>query len=264
MVGIPIRTLVPPHGSRDKIGVKRIQAPLRWIGAIALPPRCPGCGLPVAEDHRFCSACWSELRFIAPPWCAACNVPFAYDRGEGALCGQCLADPPRHAGVRAAAAYGPISGRIAMRLKYAGRIGLAETMARRMTRLMPEDTDLLIPAPLHRWRIWRRGFNQAALVAASLSRLTGVAHDPFTLRRDRPTTILRGLNPRGRAKAVASAFSIDPDRRKILKGRSIALVDDVFTSGATSSACTRVLLGAGAGSVTILCWARVLPEGEVD
>ena len=264
MIGMLILPLVPRLCSGDKTSVKLIQTPLHWIGSIALPPRCPGCGLPVAEDHRFCVSCWSELRFIGPPWCAACNVPFAYDRGEGVLCAQCLADPPRHAGVRAAVAYGSISGRIAMRLKYAGRIGLAETIACQMARLMPEDAELLVPVPLHRWRLWRRGYNQAVLIGRSLSRLTGVTHDSFVLRRDRPTTILRGLNARGRAKAVASAFSIDPIRAQTLKGRKIVLVDDVFTSGATSSACTRTLLAAGARSVTIVCWARVLHEGEVD
>lgn len=237
------------------------------IGAairLALPPRCPGCGTPVAADHRFCAACWGGLRFLGPPWCAGCNRPFEYDRGEGALCGSCLQTPPRHAGVRAAVAYGPVARQLALRLKYGGRIAFAQTMARQMVRLMPPDADRIVPVPLHRWRIWSRGFNQAALIAEAVSRASGVAWDRDVLLRKRRTVVLRGIGGRQRAKAVAGAFGVAADGRERLKGRAVVLVDDIHTSGATAEACTRTLLGAGARSVTILCWARVLSEEAGD
>lgn len=238
----------------------RIRDPFRHIVGIALPPRCPSCGVPVAEDHRFCAMCWTALRFLGPPWCAGCNRPFAFDRGEDACCAACLVAPPRHAGVRAAVAYGPIARILALRLKYGGRIAFAETMARQMRRLLPADTDLLVPVPLHRWRIWSRGFNQAALIADSVAVLSGVRHDRNVLIRTRRTILLRGLGGRQRAKAVAGAFGVvAPDR---VRGRTIALVDDIYTSGATADACTRALLSAGARSVTILCWARVLSSPD--
>ncbi len=232
----------------------------RAIVGLALPPRCAGCGIPVADDHRFCATCWGGLRFLGPPWCAACNAPFAFDRGAGAVCGGCLADPPRHAGVRAAVAYGPVARALALRLKYGGRIAVAETMARQMRRLMPEGAALLVPVPLHRWRIWTRGFNQAALIADALARTTGVPHGRDVLIRTRRTAPLRGLGGRQRAKMVAGAFAVADGRRATLRGKAVVLVDDVHTSGATANACTRALLKAGAASVTILCWARVLPE----
>jgi len=233
---------------------------LRGVITVALPPRCAGCGTPVGEDHRFCASCWGGLRFLGPPWCAACNLPFDFDRGDGALCGACLAQPPRHAGVRGAVAYGPVARDLALRLKYGGRIAFAETMARQMARLMPEGTDLLIPVPLHRWRIWTRGFNQAALIADALSRLTGMPNDRTALIRIRRTAPLRGLGGRQRAKMVAGAFATAAGAGGRLRGRAIVLVDDVYTSGATADACTRALLRAGATSVTILCWARVLTD----
>ncbi|MGU3390689.1 ComF family protein [Sphingomonas sp. M1A8_2b] len=230
--------------------------PLRRILGLALPPRCAGCGVPVGEDHRFCALCWMGLRFLGPPWCARCNRPFAFDRGEGAVCAPCLAEPPRHAGVRAAVAYGPIASSLVLRLKYGGRIAFAETMARHMHRLLPDGVDLLVPVPLHRSRIWSRGFNQAALIAGAVANLSGVAHDRDVLVRPRRTLVLRGLGGKARAKAVSGAFAIvGPDR---VRGQSIVLVDDVYTSGATADGCTRALLRAGARSVTILCWARVL------
>jgi ComF family protein len=235
---------------------------LRHVADFALPPRCAGCGTPVAEDHRFCAPCWNSLHFLAPPWCAGCNVPFAFDRGYDAFCAACLRDPPRHAGVRAAVAYGPVARDLALRLKYGGRIAFAETMALRMRRLVPAEADLLVPVPLHRWRIWSRGFNQAALIADSLAKLAHVPHDPDVLVRPRRTVLLRGLGGRQRAKAVAGAFTVDVPHR--VRGKAVVLVDDVYTSGATADACTRVLLRAGARSVTILCWARVLSAVRDD
>ena len=229
----------------------------------ALPPRCAGCGVPVGADHRFCAECWGGLRFLGSPCCTGCGLPFGYDRGEGARCAECLARPPRHAGVRAAVAYGDVAGRLAVRLKHGGRTALAETMARFMARLVPAEDTLLVPVPLHRWRLWARGFNQAALIADALARACGLPVERSALRRLRATRLLRGLGRKGRVSAVTGAFAVPREMRPRIEGRAILLVDDVYTTGATAAGCTRALLAAGASSVTILCWARVLP-GEAD
>jgi ComF family protein len=162
--------------------------------------------------------------------------------------------------VRAAVAYGEVARHVALKLKYGGRAAYAATMARAMTRLMPADAELLVPVPLHRWRIWSRGFNQAALIAVALSKASGVPTDAHLLRRVKATPALRGLGARGRAKAVAGAFALAPNMREKLRGRSVVLVDDVHTSGATAEACTRALKRGGAAEVILLCWARVLDE----
>jgi ComF family protein len=215
-------------------------------------------------DHRFCARCWSSIRFLGPPWCASCHIPFEFDRGEDAQCGECLANPPPHDGVRAAVAYGDVARHIALKLKYGGKTAYAATMAQAMARLMPEGAELLVPVPLHRWRIWGRGFNQAALIAEALTRASGVPADAHLLRRVKATPVLRGLGHRGRAKAVAGAFALAPDATERLKGKTIVLVDDVHTSGATSEACARVLKRGGAARVILLCWARVLGEDALD
>lgn len=217
-----------------------------------------------AADHRFCAACWGRLRFLGPPWCAACQLPFAFDRGEGALCGECLAEPPPYDGVRAAVAYGDVAREVALKLKYSGRLACAQTMARAMERLMPEDADLLVPVPLHRWRIWSRGFNQAALIAAALAKACGRPADTGVLRRVKATPVLRGLGARGRAKVVAGAFALADGARARLAGKTVVLVDDVHTSGATAAACARVLKRGGAAKVILLCWARVLDAEAPD
>lgn len=252
---------MPGSATGDKVAVPHpVLRMLRSVVAYALPPRCAGCGEPVAEDHRFCAACWSGMRFLGPPWCASCGAPFAFDRGDEARCAACLGSPPHHAGVYAAVAYGETAAALAVRLKHGGRIALAGTMARPMARWMPADAELMVPVPLHRWRLWRRGFNQAALIADTLSRRTGVPHDHRLLVRERQTRLLRGLGRRARARMVAGAFAVDPERRDAVRGRRVVLIDDVYTTGATAEACVRALRRAGAASVTVLCWARVLPD----
>ncbi|OYX40497.1 ComF family protein [Sphingomonas sp. 32-62-10] len=242
----------------------RLLAPLAYLADLALPPRCPGCGTVASADHRFCALCWGQLHFLTPPWCARCNLPFAFDRGADACCADCLAAPPKHQGIRAAVAYGDIARAMVLRLKYGGRTGFAETAARHMARLMPDDADVIVPVPLHRWRLWSRGFNQAALIGQALERLTGKPCDVDVLTRPRATPMLRGLGKRARAKAVSGAFAIAPASRNRVHGKAIVLVDDVHTSGATTDACTAQLLRAGAASVTILCWARVLQDDSRD
>lgn len=230
----------------------------------ALPPRCPSCGVIVAADHSFCGDCWGEMRFLGEPCCASCGLPFDFEEVEELRCGVCLDTPPPWTSARAALVYGPVSSHITMRLKYGRRTVLSRLMARHMASrisadiIAMKDNALLIPVPLHRWRIWGRGFNQAALLAREIGKITGLAHDPLLLKRQHATHPLKDLGPREREREVRQAFEIDLKRRDALQGKTIILVDDIHTSGATARACTRKLLDGGAEAVHLLCWARVL------
>jgi len=237
---------------------------IRPILDFALPPRCPGCAGIIREPHRFCLDCWSALTFLGDPCCARCALPFDYGDGAEMLCGNCLARPPAYDRLRAAVAYGEISRSVALKLKYGGRPGLAETLARLMQRhLDPAGAPLLVPVPLHRWRIWRRGYNQAALIAAALARRAGLEARLDLIARVKATPVLRGLAPSERSEAVRGAFRIGKRDGAAVRGRTVVLVDDVYTSGATANACAHALKRAGAGRVEVLCWARVVkPEQE--
>jgi ComF family protein len=121
---------------------------------------------------------------------------------------------------------------------------------------------MLAPVPLHRWRIWKRGYNQAGLIASALGRRTGIPVQLDLLERTKATPPLKGMGSRERALAVRGAFRIAAGRKEGLRGRRVVLVDDVFTSGATAGACAAVLKRAGAARVDIICWARVVRTSE--
>lgn len=243
--------------------LKLARRAIRPLLDFALPPRCPGCGAITDEPHLFCLSCWSALAFLGPPCCERCALPFEYDSGEGALCGGCMASPPRFDRLRAAVAYGEISRKVALRLKYGGRPGHAETLARFMQRhLDPPAGAILAPVPLHRWRIWKRGYNQAALIAGALARRSGLEARLDLIERVKATPPLKNMGPRERKEAVRGAFRISPRHKEAVHGRPIVLVDDVYTSGATANACAALLKRAGAERVDVLCWARVVRSSE--
>ena len=226
-----------------------------------LPPRCAGCGTIIDEVHGFCAECWTKVDFLGASGCEICGFPLAAT--DAGRCGACLADPGPIARTRAAVAYDEISSGIAIRLKYGRKVALARTMARFIAPLMVAEGDderLLVPVPLHRWRLWSRGFNQSALVARELSRRSGIAIDPFVLARTRATPPLKGMSGSQRHRTVAGAFAVREAAR--VKGKTIVLVDDVLTSGSTAKACARTLLRAGAKRIELLAWARVIPSSQ--
>jgi ComF family protein len=229
----------------------------------ALPPRCGGCGAIVGQVHSFCPDCWRTIHFLGNGGCATCGLPL--EATEAETCGACLADPPRIARARAVAAYDDLTRGIAIRLKYGRKVALARTMARYMAPLMESDEDhgerVLVPVPLHRTRLWNRGFNQSALVARELSRRCSVQARPFALRRTRRTAPLKGMSMAERRRTVSGAFVVAEPAA--VRGKTVVLVDDVFTTGSTADACARALQRAGAARVELVSWARVVRPARV-
>ncbi len=233
----------------------------RSVLDFALPPRCSGCGTIVDDTDSFCAECWSKLDFLQGG-CSRCGLPL--EATDIDTCGRCLAKPPRLDRIRAAVAYDDISRSVALRLKYGRKVALARTMSRYMLPLVAEPSPraLLVPVPLHRSRLWNRGFNQSAIIARELSRRTGLPLAADALRRVRPTPPLKGMNMNQRRRTVAGAFRANEDAD--LANREIVLIDDVLTTGSTANACARALKRAGAARVDLISWARVIRPAQVN
>jgi ComF family protein len=229
---------------------------------LVFPPRCPLCGEGLAAQTGLCSACWNALVIPGEPACALCQRPLGDNGMAGMVCAPCLAEAPRHDGIAAGTLYNAASRRLVLAFKHGQRIALAPMMARLIAARLPlvGPEWLVIPVPLHCWRLWRRGFNQAALLAREIARLRGATIAVDMLERRKPTPPLGGLGRKARARVLAGAIGTNPRRSARLRGARVVLVDDVLTSGATSEACVAALKRAGAQRVIVACFARVLDE----
>jgi ComF family protein len=248
------------RGRQEAMVAAVLQNAGKWVLDFALPPRCAGCDTIVSDVHSFCPECWKSIDFVGHSGCSTCGLPL--QATEQTSCGACLARPPRIARTRAAVAYDDLTRKLAIRLKYGRKIAIARTMARYMAPLVSgEGERLLVPVPLHRWRLWSRGFNQSALVARELSKRLAVPMDPLVLTRTRRTPPLKGMSPVQRRRTVAGAFHVRD--KAAIAGKTVILVDDVLTSGSTAEACARTLKRAGAARVELVSWARVVKPSQL-
>ncbi|HLN23270.1 MAG TPA: ComF family protein [Patescibacteria group bacterium] len=233
---------------------------LAWrVVDILLPPRCLRCGGLTDSTGALCPACWKQMRFLAPPLCECCGRPFDIDPGPGAICGACMLKRPPFDRARAVFCYDDASKALVLRFKHADRVGAAVPYARWMARAGAElltEADVIVPVPLHRWRLLQRRYNQAALLANALGRLSGVPAVPDALLRVRHTTSQGHLGRKERRRNVRGAFQMA--RLGSVAGRRVLLIDDVLTSGATIEECVRVLRADGAAAVDVLTLACVV------
>ncbi len=229
---------------------------------LLLPPTCVLCPVPVDAPGLLCGGCFGELSTIGEPCCGCCGTPFelAWHAVEGGLCQRCLDTPPPFERARAALNYDQASRRLILPFKHGDRIEFAATLGRFMAtagRALWRDADYLVPVPLHRRRLFVRRYNQAALLARALERLTGRPVLVDALARRHATETLGGKSAAERRDTVSGVFSVRTRRARALLGRRILLIDDVMTSGATVSACAETLLEAGAAAVDVLVAVRV-------
>jgi len=239
-------------------GLRAAAGAARLVLDTLLPPHCLTCDTLVDSPGQFCPACFRETQFITAPHCLTCGAPFPHAQQGVMVCAACAADPPPWGEARAALAYDAQSRRLVLAFKHADRTELATALARMMARAgaaLLSRADLLVPVPLHRTRLFARRYNQSALLASALSRLSGVRHMPDALRRIRATHPLGELSAQARARMLEGAIAAR--RPAAVEGRHVLLVDDVLTSGATARNCTHALLDAGAAGVDVLVAARV-------
>jgi len=240
----------------------------RWLGPLAkgaldllVPPRCLNCGREVAAGGDLCAACFKEIDFFAGALCPVCGIPFETGAVAGMVCAPCLARPPGFSRARSVFRYEDGTKGMILGLKHGDRLDAVPALARwlyRAGRELVDEADLMIPVPLHRWRLFRRQYNQSAELARRLARLSGKPFMPGLLRRVQATPSQGGLSREERRRNVRKAFGLAPGAEDRLGGRRVLLIDDVLTTGATVEACAATLRAGGAIGVDVLTLARVV------
>ena len=246
----------------------RISALEVWRGLVDVitPPLCLSCQNPVSVGAALCLSCWQKLQLIDEPVCDVLGTPFPYDEGEGAISPAAMANPPAWDKARAAVAFDHASGHLVHLFKYQDQHEAALVMARMMlgaARNLWPDVDVMVPVPLHRKRLWQRRFNQAAVLALHLAKASGKPWRSDVLLRTQATTSQVGLDARERRKNVRRAFEVPLERAGFIAGKTVLLVDDVRTTGATAQACGETLKQAGAARVYVLSFALVLTPAQL-
>ena len=243
-----------------------VKSGLGRVGRRALdflyPPLCIGCRAQVGDPGNLCAACWQNIDFLDGPACRCCGLPFDLDPGSDTLCAACLAEPPAFDCARAVMRYDDKSRGPILALKHADRLDLVPAFARwldRAGRSLLDESDVIVPVPLHRRRLWSRRYNQAVELARGLGALSGRPVEPMLLRRVRATPS-QGAMPSAKARRrnMRGAFQVPSEQQMAAKDRAVLLVDDVLTTGATADACARALKRAGVRKVSVLALARVV------
>ena len=218
------------------------------------PPTCVACGEVLEAPSLLCEPC--ELQVAPPPrpCCPRCAEPLFNGRS---LCARCVARPPPFTETFAPFLHeGPIAKAI-HRFKYEDHPELAPRLAALVLQRAAEGLDLrekptLVAIPLHRRRLRTRGFDQAELLAREMAQRAQLPYLAEGLLRHRETRRQVGLSESAREENLAQAFTARPS----VRGRTLLLVDDVFTTGATARAAATALLAAGAAKVRVLVLAR--------
>lgn len=240
--------------------VKFLNQISKFIIEFLFPPTCLACGASVETHGELCADCWTAINWIDGAHCCRCGYPFpsGMDLSELSMCPVCASGNCELDWLRSACVYDDASRSLMLPFKHCGKIKYAHFMSRAMIwalRDIDVDVDIVMPVPLANRRLFHRGYNQATLLARPIARALNVRMDVDSVAREYRSD-MGHKNARERAENIRGVFSVcKPDK---IRGRRILLVDDVMTTGATFSELRRVLIRAGAKSVSGVTFCRVV------
>ncbi|WJW79629.1 ComF family protein [Bartonella sp. TP] len=224
---------------------------------IIFPPTCFGCGSKVQKHGDICQICYRDIHFIQEPYCPVYGMGLGLINGvaKTTLSIEALMHPPPFRRARAVFQHRDLASRLISRLKYGDREDLAPIFAYHMLKKWPQlikDCDIIVPIALHYKRFLSRRYNQAALLAKHLAKLAQKPYNPNILKRLKNTKPQASLRSKAREQNVKSAFTCSEKYKPIIQNKTVLLIDDVYTTGATVKAASKILLRAGAKHVDVL------------
>lgn len=220
---------------------------LDWI----YPPVCASCGEP---GYRLCPRCYEKINFLGGNLCQICGRTISTPSKN--LCDACCDKNPPYDGIRSLAYYRGVIRECVHALKYENNQSLGDTFSALLAELIRGENwsiNIVVPVPLSDERHHERGYNQASLIAKPLAARLSLTFNPFALKRIRHTPSQVGLSADERHQNVIGAFEAEAD---LVGGRSVLLVDDVLTTGATMTACAQAVKEAGAKTAYGVTLAR--------
>ena len=238
---------------------------------ILFPRKCHCCIDVILSNQEICDICCNEIKYVAEwSYCRRCGVPFGFFSNEtdqyskseiqreDALCGKCIKDIYSFDKARSIAIYEGNIRDLVISFKYEGKLNRGYSLLDIIISNFPEDLDefdCIVPVPLHIAKLRSREYNQSVILAQGIAKHMGVQCNLFDLKRIRDTRPqIEITNETERVRNVKGAFSVTKENR--FKGKSVLLVDDVFTTGSTSDECSKMLLKSGAYKVQVLTLAR--------
>ena len=245
---------------KENIKMKKLTINLlRNLFDIFLPPRCLVCRDVVYKENGLCHKCFKNFCFLSDQSCPVCGRPYTFPVEKNELiCGKCLTNPPSLQGLKAVFAYDEYSKKLILSFKHADRTDLVPFLSKLLYyrgKHILENADYIMPVPLYWQRLMKRKYNQSALLTVKLSKITGKPYLLNTLLRIKKTQSQGHKTREERIKNIQNAFCVHHAEK--IKGKTIVLIDDVYTTGATLNECAKVLRQAGAKRVEALVLARV-------
>lgn len=241
-----------------------LKAATNKVMNLLLPPRCISCGELVNDVGSLCGKCWAEIDFINEPLCISCGYPLEPTAGKNSICGHCIMEEPPYKAGRSVFCYNDKSKSLILDFKYSDKIQSAKRYATWMlnsAKDLIEDSDYIVPVPLHWRRLVERRYNQAAIISNEIAKISGKKVLSQGLIRKKYTPPQVSLTRKQRLKNVKGAFAVNPRLAERIKGKKLVLVDDVMTTGATINECVEILNKAGAAAVFVVTLGRTV-EGR--
>ncbi|MDR0631747.1 MAG: ComF family protein [Holosporaceae bacterium] len=230
---------------------------------ICFPITCYNCGK-IVDSEGLCQECWKKIRWIGDPKCKICGVPFEID--ACALCPNCLRKKPHFDRAVSVFEYDSFSKIMILKFKHGDKTHICRQLSTWMYRVAQDaikNADVIIPVPIHFLKRLKRKYNQSELLARELGKLSGIPYEPRILQKEKPTPQQEGLSRNMRLKNINGSFGVDSRYFSTLFKKTVVLVDDVLTTGATINECSKILKKHGAEKVIVLTIARVNLGGDL-